>query len=48
MGINKKGAAIAVAIIAFIICIGLANWYHNCNYLLAKAKNCLTDFMEII
>jgi len=25
MGINKKGAAIAVAIIAFIICIGLAN-----------------------
>jgi len=24
MGINKKGAAIAVAIIAFIICIGLA------------------------
>jgi len=25
MGINKKGAAVAVAIIAFIICIGLAN-----------------------
>jgi len=25
MGINKMGAAIAVAIIAFIICIGLAN-----------------------
>jgi len=25
MGINKKGAAIAVAIIAFIICIGLAS-----------------------
>jgi len=25
MGINRKGAAIAVAIIAFIICIGLAN-----------------------
>jgi len=24
MGINKKGAAVAVAIIAFIICIGLA------------------------
>jgi len=24
MGINKKGAAISVAIIAFIICIGLA------------------------
>jgi len=24
MGINRKGAAIAVAIIAFIICIGLA------------------------
>jgi len=24
MGINKKGAAIAVGIIAFIICIGLA------------------------
>jgi len=25
MGINRKGAAIAVAIIAFIICIGLAS-----------------------
>jgi len=25
MGINRKGAAIAVAIIAFIICIGLAD-----------------------
>jgi len=25
MGINRKGAAVAVAIIAFIICIGLAN-----------------------
>jgi len=24
MGINRKGAAIAVAIIAFIICIGIA------------------------
>jgi len=24
MGINRKGAAVAVAIIAFIICIGLA------------------------
>jgi len=24
MGFNRKGAAIAVAIIAFIICIGLA------------------------
>jgi len=24
MGIDKKGAAVAVAIIAFIICIGLA------------------------
>jgi len=24
MGINRKGAGIAVAIIAFIICIGLA------------------------
>jgi len=24
MGINKKGAAVAVGIIAFIICIGLA------------------------
>jgi len=38
MGINRKGAAIAVAIIAFIICIGLANQYHNYNYLLAKDK----------
>jgi len=25
MGINRKGAAIAAAIIAFMICIGLAN-----------------------
>jgi len=25
MGIKRKGAAIAVAIIAFIICIGLAS-----------------------
>jgi len=24
MGINRKGAGVAVAIIAFIICIGLA------------------------
>jgi len=24
MGINRKGAAVAVGIIAFIICIGLA------------------------
>jgi len=25
MGINKKGAAIAIGIIAFIICIGLGS-----------------------
>jgi len=25
MGIDRKGAAVAVAIIAFIICIGLAS-----------------------